>query len=272
MNCLMKTSQRRVLTLVAAYIAVWQSSVLIRVLNHEHSGTWVQLLRDAGHNIFGIPLWAWLLGGIALAAIAILAAPELIAFLPEIGEVAAEGAGLEAGTMAEAVDAELAAAESRLQSLASKVNPFYDPEAGVGTKNCAWAAREVDQGLADMFAGRTPDPYVPDWYDPKFSPDGVIRGEFDGLSNDLSFQAEYGPAFERSSMQAIADQLQAAGNGAKGIVGVANGSTGHVFNAVNYGGEVFFLDGQTGAVWTSTDYMSGYAANSVVDFLPTAGF
>ena len=143
---------------------------------------------------------------------------------------------------------------------------------GAGTKNCSWAAREVDQGLADMFAGRTPEPYAPDWFNPDFGPDAAIRDEFAGLSNDASFEAEYGSSFQRSSMQAIADQLQAAGNGARGLVGVTNGSTSHIFNAVNYGGEVFFIDGQTGAVWTNTQYMSGYAANSVVEFLPTAGF
>ena len=46
----------------------------------------LSLLGDAGANILGIPWWVWLLGGIALAAIAALVAPELFVFAPELGE------------------------------------------------------------------------------------------------------------------------------------------------------------------------------------------
>jgi len=60
------------------------------------ASTWLWLLHDAGLNILGIPWWVWVLGGIALAVVAAIVAPELLPFLPEISEAVAEGAALEA--------------------------------------------------------------------------------------------------------------------------------------------------------------------------------
>ncbi|MBK5188864.1 MAG: hypothetical protein JJD97_11520 [Gemmatimonadaceae bacterium] len=55
-------------------------------------------------------------------------------------------------------------------------------------------------------------------------------------------------------------------------------STGaHVFNAVNYGGEVFFVDGQAAGlgeagVWTDTGYLAGYSpVDTIVNFMLTGG-
>jgi len=270
-----KTTQGRMLTVAAIYFAGWQSAVLIRVLNHENSGTWFQLWRDAGLNIFGIPWWVLAAAAVALVVVAAIAQPELIPFLsdllPEIGEAAAEGIDIGAEG---AIEQEEAAAANRLQAMASKVNPLG------GTDNCAWAAREVDQGLADMAAGRTPEPYAPDWLEPNM-PDGseMASGGETGapteadMTYNQALEQEYGSFFQESSMQRIAEQLDAAGNGARGIVRVANASGGHVFNAVNYGGEVFFVDGQTGAVWTSAEQLPGTwgAGNPDIFFLPTAG-
>ena len=65
--------------------------------------TWLPALFDAGHNILGVPWWLWAIGGLALAALALIAAPELIAFAPEALEAGGlEGLGLE-GSAAEAV-------------------------------------------------------------------------------------------------------------------------------------------------------------------------
>ena len=57
----------------------------------------------------------------------------------------------------------------------------------------------------------------------------------------------YGGFFKPVSGQAeIAGLLTEAGNGARGIVyGSRSGGVGHVFNAVNQGGTIRFLDGQT---------------------------
>ena len=60
----------------------------------------------------------------------------------------------------------------------------------------------------------------------------------------------YGGSFkEVSGPGEIGDLLQEAGPGARGIVygARAAGQVGHVFNAINDGGEVSFLDGQTGS-------------------------
>ena len=46
------------------------------------------LLNDAGLNILGIPWWVWLASGLLVAGIAIIAAPELLAFAPDLIEAA----------------------------------------------------------------------------------------------------------------------------------------------------------------------------------------
>lgn len=58
----------------------------------------------------------------------------------------------------------------------------------------------------------------------------------------------YGGSFKPVSGQTeIAGILSEAGNGARGIVyGSRSGGVGHVFNGVNQGGTIRFLDGQTG--------------------------
>src|SRR5260221_2035177 len=52
--------------------------------------------------------------------------------------------------------------------------------------------------------------------------------------------------FTPASIESIEQQLLDAGPGAKGIVLGTNGEVGHAFNAVNYNGVVYFLDGQAG--------------------------
>lgn len=63
----------------------------------------------------------------------------------------------------------------------------------------------------------------------------------------------YGGAFKHVSGQAaIEAELLAAGHGARGIVFGARGlgELGHVFNGVNQGGTIRFLDGQSGGLAT----------------------
>jgi len=63
-----------------------------------------------------------------------------------------------------------------------------------------------------------------------------------------ALEKAYGGAFKPVSGQAeIEGFLAGAGNGARGIVyGSRSGGVGHVFNGVNQGGTIRFLDGQSG--------------------------
>jgi Papain fold toxin 1, glutamine deamidase len=205
--------------------------------------------------------------------------PELLPdILPGIGEAAAEG--IDIGTEG-AIDEEIAAAENRLQTeLAAKVNPLG------GTKNCSWTSLETDQGLGDMFAGRNPDPYASNLFEPNMGDGSEILSKGEKIVDaptdaDMAYTKtlaqEYGGTFEGSSVKDIASQLQNAGNGSRGIVFVQDsaGGTGHYFNAVNYGGETFFVDGQSGEVMATGDGLPsgwGEANNPQISFLKTAGF
>jgi filamentous hemagglutinin len=62
-------------------------------------------------------------------------------------------------------------------------------------------------------------------------------------------ERQYGATFGApASSSALATQMENAGNGARGIVFGSRGpgEIGHVFNVVNQGGVIRFLDGQTG--------------------------
>lgn len=149
-----------------------------------------------------------------------------------------------------AIAEEEAAAAERLQALVDQVNPLG------GDRNCVWCAQEVDEALGDMFAGETPRPYAPYWSEPGMVPPGADIARLMELVN------EYG-GLQLQSMEQIAMEVQNAGNGARGFVVVAN----HVFNVVNYGGKVFFLDGQVAGVLANIPDVSG-----LVGFIPTFGF
>jgi hypothetical protein len=59
------------------------------------------------------------------------------------------------------------------------------------------------------------------------------------------FETSFKPVTGKVEIEGILTQ---AGNGARGIVyGSRDGKVGHVFNAVNQGGTIRFLDGQTGS-------------------------
>jgi hypothetical protein len=217
------------------------------------------LLVLAAVVLFVAIAWEILAGGIVIGGLAEEAIAE--------EAIAAE----EALTSEEAIAAERAAAQARLEAIAREVNPLG------GEGNCSWTAREIDEALRETFAGRTPQPYAPDWFTAEFSPDSVIRREAFGFAQRASLEAEYGGTFQEVSMRAIADQVQAAGNGARGLICVSEDGVGHLFNVVNYGGEVFFIDGQAAGlgevgVWTEASLgPTGYSTSAVIRFLLTAG-
>jgi len=66
------------------------------------------------------------------------------------------------------------------------------------------------------------------------------------------YNATWGP---KTTISAITRELELAGNGARGIIfGSRGNDVGHVFNVVNQGGKVRFLDGQTGRAAELTGY------------------
>jgi Papain fold toxin 1, glutamine deamidase len=126
------------------------------------------------------------------------------------------------------------------------VNPNFgkDPAFGINCQSCVTA---TDRSLAGDASSAVPRRLTTDSAgnpvsDPRFNwPDGVNRAL--GGNNPLRSASGYDD---------IATELENAGDGARGIVhGMrtdANGNpvAGHVFNAVNRGGRVHFVDGQTG--------------------------
>ena len=71
---------------------------------------------------------------------------------------------------------------------------------------------------------------------------------------ERQFGGKFGPA---GGVDQISAAMSSAGNGARGIVFGSRGSeTGHVFNVVNQGGTIRFLDGQSGRAATFDGYQS----------------
>jgi filamentous hemagglutinin len=82
-----------------------------------------------------------------------------------------------------------------------------------------------------------------------------------GVTPISVLETAYGGQFARvSGRSAIEAQLLKAGSGARGIVYGSRGvgQEGHVFNAVNQGGTVRFLDGQSGTAASFDGYVDFY--------------
>ncbi|WP_460733221.1 RHS repeat-associated core domain-containing protein [Lysobacter tyrosinilyticus] len=104
-----------------------------------------------------------------------------------------------------------------------------------GTRNCVNCAIATDA----LLAGR---------------PASAMRGSDTPISVlETMFGAKFGAP---SQIHSITATMAKAGNGARGIVfgTFKEGETGHVFNVVNQGGVVRYLDGQTGKAATLTGY------------------
>lgn len=104
--------------------------------------------------------------------------------------------------------------------LAASVNP------GGGRLNCRACALAVDQRLAG--GGIT------------VAPPQIVRGSLGPI------EQVYGREFRDRNFTWIVRTMKKAGDGARGIVYGSDKDGGHVFNVVNQGGEVIFIDGQVG--------------------------
>ena len=114
--------------------------------------------------------------------------------------------------------------------------PDFNPQGG--DTNCGAVADSVDQYLA----GDGVNPAVPG---PKGWPTAATTWDF------------------QASPDSIESDLQSSGDGARGIVYVNDGNgNAHVFNAVNQGGQVIAIDGQSGTYGTITDVASSAGGDS----------
>jgi hypothetical protein len=125
-----------------------------------------------------------------------------------------------------------AQATQRTAGSVRNVNPGFPGPGRV--ENCTNCAVATDA----MLAGR---------------PASALPG---GVASLFRLEAFYQASFEPAGGQAeIEMMLQNAGPGSRGIVfGGRQGMPGHVFNAVNQGGVVRFLDGQVGGVASFKGY------------------
>lgn len=230
-----------------------------------------------------------------VAAVLAIAAALAIALFPEIlaaaglGSLLAEaeggavGAGLvteEAAALEETtalaaeeatVEAEEATAEAEEITQNANTGPWASDKANQlqnlldsgsvnvleGDVNCSFASDEMNSAISTIQNGGIPEAYA--------SPTEPVTQYF-----SLT-EAQYGGQFQSTTMDGIASQLGQAGDGSQGIVYVTNGTDAHVFNAVNFDGQTYFVDGQTGTIWTDPKIAAGYEnyTNMIVEFLQT---
>lgn len=139
-----------------------------------------------------------------------------------------------------------------LQHLVSKSNPSHS------VNNCVKEAEAVDKSLGDGKSRQV--------------------GNGMGETDDKIASRYHSHWIDNFSPNQTSDLLKSEGNGARGIVEVAGtdpttgAPAGHVFNAVNINGTVYYVDGQSGKVSTNIgDVQEGGTPNDSTHFgfLPT---
>ncbi|MCC6898121.1 MAG: hypothetical protein IT377_04060 [Polyangiaceae bacterium] len=136
--------------------------------------------------------------------------------------------GLRAGAGRAVADGAEAGAAGRIRRSVSGVNPIDELGSAGRTANCLNCAVATDATLSG-------------------SPAVALKAKR-ALPVDM-LEKHFGNKFgAATSMDELAQTMQEAGSGARGIVHASRGAgkVGHVFNVVNQGGTVRFLDGQTG--------------------------
>ncbi len=140
----------------------------------------------------------------------------------------------------------------------ANVNPGFGTVVGTDT-NCAYAAIVTDR----ILAGATPEA-ISQGLMLRTAPPGVPQSV--GWVEQFFQGSEFGDEIQSATM---VQQMNAAGNGARGIVygfntemvnGVEEYGTGHFFNVVNNNGVITFYDGQSGGVAN----LSGYSGFSLL--------
>ncbi|EFH29111.1 YD repeat protein [Streptomyces sviceus ATCC 29083] len=196
-------------------------------------------------------------GVVSAVALAVVAAPVAVAMgegclatapvcAAEIAEVmtggASGGSAVVGGGAAVGVGAYSAARTTRLGGT------YYTPATGLkalinpagGKTNCRACVISLDQLMANGARSSA----IPN----------LERG------SEKVIEDFYGVRFRARSFSNIVADMQKAGPGARGIVWGLDADGGHVFNVINSGGRVTFLDGQSGnashaAGWDSYKFM-----------------
>ena len=195
---------------------------------------------------------------LVIAALALLIAVGWELFAAAAALEAATGAGTvlatSIGEVAEGGEAFAEAEEATVEST-SRIPYWLDRIKDLNwpgeTKNCVPLARAAAQVIAGSEAELFP----------------TIADEGSSLR---ALASELGSCANPSSFTDIVSQLEAAGPGSQGIVNVSSGLYSHVFNAVNDGGTIIFMDAQQLAVSTSGAEVaaaSNYGAEAFVRFI-----
>jgi hypothetical protein len=97
----------------------------------------------------------------------------------------------------------------------------------------------------------------------------AVQAGNSGTATVSQVQQAAGSYFNPMSLQETEQQLLAAGDGANGTVGTIppNGGVGHVFNAVNRGGQVVWFDAQNVTARTTAEVVARYAGYRTL-FMP----
>ncbi len=135
-----------------------------------------------------------------------------------------------------------------IQDILDRVNPSG------GTNNCGSVAEAID----DILGGRA-----------------ATASDYGGV-NDMMLEAREGRLFSDVPVEGAegAIESQLPSDGSRGIIRVQDAEgNAHVFNVVNIGGTVYYLDGQTATTSTSlTDMLNSLGYTNPVDikFMRTA--
>jgi hypothetical protein len=203
---------------------------------------------------------------------------------------AAEATAAEA-TAAEATAAEATAAEATAAEATAAEATAADATAAEATTEAA-AEEAADDALVDVAEGEDVIPQEiyndhPELAD--INPGGytnncpavsqaardildggpAVQAGNSGTASVSQVQQAAGSYFSDMSLQQTEQQILAAGDGANGTVGTIppNNGVGHVFNAVNRGGQVVWFDAQNVTARTTAEVVARYAGYRTL-FMP----
>ena len=128
--------------------------------------------------------------------------------------------------------------------------------ASAGGTNAGVPSGELPSELQQMVQDTNPTGSTSNCLNCALALDNTLAGNAtSAVPSDLTPLSLSG--FTSTTVDAIEQQLLEAGAGARGIVVGTNGGIAHVFNAVNYNGVVYFVDGQSGTI-ANTEFLYIY--------------